>query len=132
MKMRDGYVSNSSSSSFVVVGKETKNPLALLHNGKRVMVYVPGGGSSGEAEDWSMFLTEEALKMLNESKWFKSMEHKFFEVDGADNFEYNTEYNTVKIKKPVKGTLIAFDRDYSSPDSIDELKEFLEREDSWR
>ena len=132
MKIRTGYVSNSSSSSFVVIGKKINNPEEALRQGKNVMVYVPAGGSSGEAEDWSMFLTEEALQMLYNSKWFKSMEHTFIEVYDKDEFEYDYREDIIKVKKPVKGTLFAFLRDYSSPNSIEGLKDFLEQEDSWR
>ncbi len=107
MKIRNGYVSNSSSSSFVVVGKKINSPEKALRQGKNVMVYVPAGGSSGEAEDWSMFLTRETLQMLYDSKWFNSRKYTFIEVYDKDCFEYDYDKEIIKVKKPVKGTLFA-------------------------
>ena len=47
MKIRMNYVSNSSSSSFIIIGKRINNPLKAIKEGKKVIVHIESGGTSG-------------------------------------------------------------------------------------
>ena len=127
MKIRTGFVSNSSSSSFVIVGHKTKKPLEAIKEGKKIFVYIEGAGISGEAEDWGMFLDDDGYKMLTESRWFKRREDQaiFFEVSKA--IEAGEDEGILKVKEDIEGEeIFAFYRDYSSPDSIEQLNKFLD------
>ena len=127
MKVRNGYVSNSSSSSFIVIGERIKDPWKALKSGKKVMAYVPGGGTSGEAEDWSMFVDEETLTILTDSDWFGSMPHEFWAVfDGTKTwFDESTCNDKFEVAKDMSGEFLGFCRDYSSPDDKKQLIKFL-------
>ena len=130
MKIRSTYVSNSSSSSFVIFGDKITDPLASLKKGKRVFVFVPGGGTSGEAEDWGMFLDEECFNLLNDSSWFKERKKYSTFIECPEGFDEDPEeVDKVIITKEIKNqTIFAFNRDYSSPNTLEGLKEFLEEE----
>ena len=126
MKVRSGYVSNSSSSSFVIFGTRIKNPQDVIKSGKRVFVFIDGGGTSGEAEDWGMFLDQECFDLLQKSKWFARNKNytTFFEC--PDSF-YDDENDKLVVSKPIKGVeIFGFERDYSSPNNVEQLKKFLE------
>ena len=130
MKVRNGYVSNSSSSSFICIGKKITSPTNALKEGKKVLVYVVGGGTSGEAEDWSMYLDKEILSILQNSKWFNRMNHiEYWEVNDGITVEYdrNTGEDMMIVKNNVNNeTVFGFRRDYSSPNNKKQLLEFLE------
>ena len=130
MKVRNGYVSNSSSSSFICIGKKITSPTNALKEGKKVLVYVVGGGTSGEAEDWSMSLDKEILSILQNSKWFNRMNHiEYWEVNDGITVEYdrNTGEDMMIVKNNVNNeTVFGFRRDYSSPNNKKQLLEFLE------
>lgn len=131
MKVRQCYVSNSSSSSFLVVGYRISNPLKAIENGKRVMIYVEGGGNSGECEDWSMFLTKDTYDILQKSQWLKKRNPIYIEVDVSAECQYDSDMGDSKlvVSRNVLGEVFAFNRDYSSPDNKEELVKFLKREE---
>ena len=91
MKVRQCYVSNSSSSSFIVVGYRISNPLKAIKEGKCVMVYVEAGGNSGECEDWSMFLTKDTYDILQKSQWLKKINPIYIEVDMSAKCQYDND-----------------------------------------
>ena len=130
MKVRKGFVSNSSSSSFVIIGKRISTPLKALQSGKKVLVYVSGGGTSGEAEDWAMYLDKDILDVLQGSKWFNRMDNvEYWEVEDGVATEYDSksgEEIMVVENDVVDETFFGFRRDYSSPDNIEQLRKFLE------
>lgn len=128
MKIRNGYVSNSSSSSFVIFGHKITNPLKSLKEGKRVFLYVEGAGTSGECEDWGMFIDEECLKLLNKSKWFDYRKDYSIFFECKNNFEEDKkDYDKVNVLEDIEGEeIFAFERDYSSPNTIKGLIQFLE------
>ena len=132
MKIRICFVSNSSSSSFVIFGKRITNPLASIKNGKRVFVHLDGGGTSGEAEDWGMWIDEECLNLLEKSNWFKRFSNPdYFEC--SNGFEEDKkEYDRIIVSDDIKEQQIfAFNRDYSSPNNIKQLKKFLKDVERW-
>lgn len=131
MKIRSGFVSNSSSSSFCVVGQQIDNPDTQIELGKQVIVIVEGGGTSGEAEDWSMFLDEECYNMLKDNEWFKRAEGygnvKFIVCNKDAHTEYDDELHddVLVCTEDVEGHVYIFNRDYSSPENKEELINFL-------
>lgn len=130
MKIRNGYVSNSSSSSFCIVGKEIDNPLERIKNGKKVWIIVENGGNSGECEDWAMELNLETFEILKKSKWYKSHQEYSVFIEANDNavveWDSNEGDNVLQVKKDIDECVFAFNRDYSSPDNKKELIDFLE------
>lgn len=128
MKIRQGFVSNSSSSSFIVIGKKIKDPAKALKEGKRVMVFVEAGGISGECEDWSMFLDKDSFAILKVSRWFKNQDPAYIEVNEKAGSSWNQKIfdYQLNVEEDVSGRVFAFYRDYSSPDSIEELRDFLQ------
>jgi hypothetical protein len=123
-------VSNSSSSSFCIVGKEIDNPLERIKNGKKVWVIVEGGGNSGECEDWAMELNLETFEILMKSKWYKHNQEYSAFIEASDNaiveYDSNKCDNILSVEKDIDECVFAFNRDYSSPDNKEELIDFLE------
>ena len=134
MKYRSSFVSNSSSSSFVVTGHISQNPLKDIKEGKTVMLHVIHAGTSGEVEDWSYILDEESYNIITKSKWYEYRKHisTFFVVSDKTHMQYHEDIceGVFHVDEDVMNeTLFAFNRDYSSPDNIDQLKRFLEKYD---
>lgn len=130
MKIRMNYVSNSSSSSFIIIGIRINNPLKAIKEGKKVIVHIESGGTSGDAEDWSMELNEESYELLKNSKYFKNREDRaiYFEADVNACMDDNNE-EILHVLNDIKGKeIFYFDRDYSSPDSKEGLLKFLGKE----
>lgn len=131
MKIRSGYVSNSSSSSFCVVGRQINNPDTQIELGRKVMVIVEAGGTSGENEDWSMILNKEAYNILNKSEWFNNNKYyscvKFILCNKDARMEYddNLHEDVLICTDDVEDSVYVFNRDYSSPDNNEELINFL-------
>lgn len=70
MKTRAGYVSNSSSSSFIVYGKELDYYDALeamADDGKKVICILPRKGISGEVEDFVFRMTNHRMNALEKA-----------------------------------------------------------------
>ena len=127
MKIRSGFVSNSSSSSFVIFGKRIGSPEKAIKEGKKVFVHLNGGGTSGEAEDWGMWLNAESWEILRDSKWFKGRTPVYFLCPEGVDEDMAYSDRLVTTKDIENQELFAFDRDYSSPNNIDQLKKFLEQ-----
>ena len=127
MKIRSGFVSNSSSSSFIVFGHKISNPEKAIKENKKVLVHIAGAGTSGDAEDWAMFLDKESYDILKEHEWFKRNSGYATYVECTDAPDVDYRDDTININSDIDGEeVFFFDRDYSSPDTVKQLKEFLE------
>ena len=68
MKTRSGYVSNSSSSSFLVYANPVSYSAALAMMGERnITCVLKGQGTSGDAEDFVFKMTEGRMKILKKN-----------------------------------------------------------------
>lgn len=133
MKIRTNYVSNSSSSSFCIIGNLVKEPISSLKNGKKVWVYVEHGGTSGENEDWAMELNYETYDILNRSKWIQNKNPLYIESVENVSCDWDKKCfdNNLNITKSVKGNIFAFNIDDSSPCNKEDLIRFLEFAERW-
>lgn len=129
MKIRSNYVSNSSSSSFVILcHKITDNPLKAINEGKNVFVYIEACGTSGSVGDWYFKLTEEIYNIINHHSWFKPYAKPvYYECpeDVSVNYDDDVDGKLIVKNDIVDYELFAFERDYSSPENVDDLKQFL-------
>lgn len=127
MRKRNGYVSNSSSSSYIVYGEEVvvKALDGLLEQGNKIVCVDEDAGTSGECEDFIFTLTPERLAVLR--KYGVKLENMTFikvlkecDVDGRNGHEF-------KVEEPMeKGAFFSFDKDYSSPnDDTADGKKFM-------
>ena len=126
MKTRQGFVSNSSSSSFVIIGKEIKSSKLTEATFKGKNITAIGGGlyegSLVMKMDWKMY------------QFFQEHAKEFEEFDGFSHITYyetffnSTELGTINKKDLPDGVLsvITGEYDHASPSSIAELKEYLE------
>ena len=122
MKIRNGFVSNSSSSSFLILGKRISNPEDKIKEGSKVIAVGYGCGTSGDAQDFCMELDQKSYDILVNNKWFieNESDFNFFEAQASG---YDEE--KIHISKDMNCTIYIFQKDESSPENICQLKEFL-------
>lgn len=130
MKIRYGYISNSSSSSFCVIGNVTSNPLSHLLKNEKVMILIEGAGKSGDCADWSYIIEDkDSYDIIKSSKFYKLHENNILYIlmnnDYTIQFDDDVMDNVLVTNKDIDGHIFAFNRDYSSPNNKKELKEFL-------
>jgi sarcosine oxidase delta subunit len=98
MKTRNGFVSNSSSSSFIIAIKQTNVPCP--HCGRRDPNFLDMVEKSSDWDDNRIDAreTEETLKYIedNEKGWVEAEEYKKIE-DGLSKYKNNKEWNIVDI-----------------------------------
>lgn len=128
MKKRGGYVSNSSSSSFIVYGTvcDFDDIARILDKGMEVICVDFGAGTSGDCADFVFSMTKERLALLERHKdtirrkgiciickWFSVSEEMYDEK--------------MSIPDLIGGKFFDFSMDYNSPstDSIDD-EDFVE------
>jgi len=116
MKTRNGYVSNSSSSSFVICGKSItlKQARKLVNdNSKTIMCVAAGRGISGDVEDFIFRMTPYRLKQL---KGIRIGDSKFFDV--AQSWDLEWSNNIVETTCDFDDVeVIVCNKDNSSPDT---------------
>jgi len=97
MKKRLGFVSNSSSSSFIIIGKTINQEDINEDNVKEIVAQ-----SCFEGEYGNLWVEFQSMDMLN----------KYIEVVSEDSFEnYDTTYYHAKIKEFYEGEIDISPRD---------------------
>lgn len=122
MKIRMSYVSNSSSSSFVVIGEDITAGMVsdtLLSN--EVIAVGENMGTSGENEDYIVLLTPERWDIIKNSNLKCKLQ--FIKVNFS-TVTPDSEKNDILAE--VKGKTWFFNKDYSSPQTSDELKKYIQ------
>lgn len=116
MRLRVGYVSNSSSTSFIVYGAivDYSDVEKLISDGYEVICILDSKGTSGDVADFVFTVTQYRLKVLSEHG-IDISNGEFIQVKGHVCVGENDE---LMITSPLSGgRLMEIDEDYSSPNS---------------
>ena len=129
MKSRFGYVSNSSSSSFLVYGLQTETYDDIrewLEEGRTVYCIDEGAGTSGDCEDFVFKMTPERFDLLKKYE-DRMMRDRCVDIICADSSWIECLDEKVGHPDLSGGMFFHFYRDYSSPqtEAVDD-KDFLE------
>lgn len=120
MKIRTGFISNSSSSSFCFLGKSvSRNEVReLVSKGKRVVAIKEAGGTSGEVEDFIAEITDKNIEAIfaYEKFEFFLIDHMIYDDDDDEPFE---------IPKEITTKIYYFNRDYSSANNPEEISKWV-------
>ena len=133
MKTRTNYVSNSSSTSFVVYGRELDYYEALetmADDAKKVICILSGKGTSGDVEDFVFRMTNYRMNELEKAG---------IDINGMDATYLlamkcgRNEVGSMDITEPLTGGMIfTFMKDYSSPNTDDDTDEKFANWVKWR
>ena len=131
MSIRYGYVSNSSSSSFIVYGKKLGLSEALelcKVEGNKVACILPGCGHSGDCADFVFTLSEGRLALLKKCGIDISKYEWNAEFYLSKKEWYNELSSIHEVDEPLDGgCLFVVHKDYSSPvTDADDDEGFLE------
>ena len=124
MKTRSGYVSNSSSSSFIIYGVPTESVNDIeewLDEGKKVTCIAEAGGTSGDVGDFVFTMTKERFNLMKR-KLAKIMSISDFYIIQEQFASVNEDVADMKFPELKGGNLFMFNKDYNSPkdDSVDD------------
>lgn len=118
MKKRIGYVSNSSTSSFLIYGNridtlEEAKKLCEDSNNK-VMCILEGMGMSGDCGDFAFTMTSERLELLKKHRF--SLEENKYRARFFLVIKQWRDDEQFVVDKPLHGGSLFFvEKDYSSP-----------------
>ena len=130
MKTRTSFVSNSSSSSFIVYGKKTyfdELDKDMTKDGHEVICVLDSQGISGDVEDFVFTVTPYRVKQLDKCGiGFRSRGH-FIEVFKR----WHNDDVVMDITEPLTGgRIMSITKDYSSPctdaDNDKDFRKWLE------
>lgn len=117
MKTRIGFVSNSSSSSFVVIGKRVislDEAVELSKKGHTVIAELDDCGHSGDVEDFIFRITEETAAILRNSRMLTWRQPTY--VDVSTEVKDSLDNVVITEKQRSDGSRIwFFDKDDSAP-----------------
>ena len=120
MKVRKNFVSNSSSSSFLLLGKTYEDWVDILKcpNPERLMVIVYEGGTSGSCGDDVFPLKKEYRKTIK--KLFEENNYSIVIMDVQQ--EINRENDSTKIGHLTEELeLVAVEKDYNCSQNINDV-----------
>lgn len=135
MKIRLSYISNSSSSSFIIIGRLIESEIELeklFNENKKVLVLIENGGTSGDCEDWVAELTQKQFNKLEKTEWFQIRKDRgdvyLFDTSIKGTFRFNEVVGKYEFYDENFNQLVCreIDKDYSSPNTNKEFNEFLE------
>lgn len=114
-------MSNSSSSSFLIIGETIRfSQVRSAMETNEVFAICENCGTSGENEDYVVFLTLDRWNILKDTEFVKEM--KFIKASYYNDIIERKHCNELKN---VKGETWLINKDYYSPKNTEELKQFL-------
>jgi hypothetical protein len=128
MKKRIGFVSNSSSSSFVFIGRriDIKEAEELIKSGKNNII----ADTNQSGGDGDIIMETIDVKILNvlkravNNEWGEDCVPTLYEVFAASGSDsYSLEFNPTDLP-PITLTIYNMNIDYHNPGSAEELEEF--------
>jgi len=130
MKIRNGFVSNSSSSSFVIIGKRlsAKEADEKLSSGNSITVR---GKTLSDGYDVFTLIPEMRMLIPKSSVYFLHDQYgmEFFETYLKIDTDMNLEISRDSL--PEKFGVFSFEIDYHSTESVDDFKNRYLDEEDW-
>ena len=124
MKIRQGFVSNSSSSSFIIIGREIDIDNITVHSIKENQI-IALGDHLYDGQDVFQIRTIEELAFLKSMNKLKS-EKEFVFVEAYlsdDNDNSDGEFDVSILPKTGKVKFFTGSKDYSSSNDVNTLKQ---------
>ena len=128
MKIRNGFVSNSSSSSFIIQGKEVNIDEIKIDNKS---TFIGVGKELGDGLDvidinsyeilHAIRLTEYTFYNVDTNTPYVDPDDILHEIFGEDYWNMENDEMSAKLSHEVKGFCEYIDKDYHCSDSVDDI-----------